>query len=145
MGSTFILNKDHKEWARRAHRNHKRKCKCGRSIKDWEDLIRKNEGRCALTEAPLLFHTKNGISQKDGKGCHPLYASIDHIKPGCEDLGLQIVCYDINDLKAHLPFPLFESLKKTRAWKEFRIKWKKIAEKSPMKRAKFKELIKQGE
>ena len=88
----------------------------------------------------LLFDAKYGVAP-----CHPLYASVDHIMPGSEDGGLQIVCYDCNDLKGHMPKPLFEELQKTEAWKEFIKSWQKLAEETSEKRGIFKMLIKLGE
>jgi len=143
MGKNFELNTEHKQWIRR-RRNRPEYGR--RSIEYWGGLIQKQNGRCALTGAPLFFEAKYGTPQR-GKGCHPLYASVDHIDPGGDGTELQIVCYDINDLKGHLPLPLFESLKRTKAWKKFKVKWKKIAEEKislEKKREKLKQLIREG-
>lgn len=134
----FKITENQKQWAIRASR---KKYKKNRQF--WEDLIQKQNGRCALTKAPLLFDKKNGTPQKSDKGCHPLYASVDHINPGRTDHGFGIVCYDINDLKAHLPLPLFNALKQTKEWNRFIKKWKKTAESSENRHI-LKKLIEEG-
>lgn len=137
MPSTFTLTADHERWARRAHQKYKK----GKQF--FLDLIIKQDGKCALTNTPLFFDSKNGTSKKGGPGVHPLYATIDHVHPGKND-NLQILCYDINDLKAHLPPPLFEPLTKTEAWKIFVEAWRKTALHSVMDRKLFKDLINRG-
>jgi len=141
MVSDFSFNKNHERWIR----SHRRSCrKYKQSAQFWRDLIQKQGGNCALTGAPLLFDAKSGTPKVAGQGCHPLYAAVDHINPKRKDNGFQILCYDINDLKGHLPPPLFNALTKTQEWKNFVQAWKEAADSSPNKRSVFKKLIKDG-
>ncbi|MDO8676346.1 MAG: hypothetical protein Q7K16_01705 [Candidatus Azambacteria bacterium] len=137
MAKTFKINENHKRWAKSATRKYKQ------TIKFWLNLIQKQDGKCALTGAPLFFDAKNGTPQKGGSGCHPLYASADHINPKYIDRGFQILCYDINDLKGHLPIPLFNALNQTKEWKRFIKKWETAAKLSKNKQT-FKKLIGKG-
>jgi len=138
MLTTFQITEDHKRWIKSARRKYKQ------TAQFWIDLINKQGGKCALTGASLLFDTKNGTPQKGGLGCHPLYAAVDHINPKRENYGFQILCYDINDLKAHLPLPLFNALAQTKEWKRFAKAWRKLAESSSNNRQVFKNLISAG-
>jgi len=131
----FTLTENHRRWARSASGRYRH----GKQF--WEDLISKQGGKCALTNVPLLFDSRNGTPHKGGPGVHPLYASVDHVCPGRNE-ELQILCYDINDLKAHLPSFLFNALKETREWKTFTNAWRQAAERSLRDRRKFKDLIK---
>jgi len=133
------INEDHKNWSKRmARRKWNIKEHCHSSF--WIEKIKHQKGKCAITKAKLLFDVEYGKAP-----CHPLYASVDHIVPGSEDGGLQIVCYDCNDLKGHMPKPLFEALQKTDTWKEFIESWQRLAEKKSEKREIFKMLVKLGE
>jgi hypothetical protein len=76
------------------------------------------------------------------RGCHPLYAAVDHVSPGNEEYGYQIVCYDLNDLKGHLPNKVFMELQNTSAWKDLMQQWKSQAENAPMDIVAFKALLK---
>lgn len=135
--SYFQINNDHKRWIDAAHKKYRHP----KSF--WEDLIKKQNGRCALTDAKLLFGAKNGTPKKGGPGSHPLYAAVDHVKPQSKEHGFQILCYDINDLKGHLPPILFNALIKTEEWKSFVKEWKELAG-SFADRQMFKELILAG-
>ena len=125
-----------------------------RKRKFWIDLIEKQGGKCNLTGVKLRFDKESGIARKKSNHClpghmydhlcHPLYASVDHIKPGCDEAGFQIICFDINDLKGHMPEPLMGALEKTPELKIFVKEWKNIAEKFPNDRRKFKKLIEEG-
>jgi hypothetical protein len=110
------INNDHERWIKSAQQ------KYGYKKQFWVELIKKQEGRCKLTGAKLLFNKENGTP-----ACHPLYASVDHIEPGCDD-DFQILCYDINDLKGHLSLPLLAALVRTKEWKRFAVAWKKNGE-----------------
>lgn len=132
-----IINEDWDRWAKSANK------KYGHGRKFWMDLISGQKGRCALTDAPLFFDSTSGTPQAGGPGSHPLYASVDHVHPG-RGGKVQILCYDINDLKGHLPAILFDALKKTIEWKVFVAAWKEIAEQFPQDIQKFKDLIKEG-
>lgn len=139
MNKFFQITEDHERWAKNAKRKYKK------PKQFWLDLIKKQNGKCALTQAGLLFNKKAGTPKKGkGKGCHPLYAAVDHINPSRANKGFQILCYDINDLKGHLPIPLFDDLIKTKAWKKLVKNWGKAADSSPRKRNTFKKIIKRG-
>ncbi len=138
MSDKFQITEIHRRWIKNARRKYKL------PTGFWENLIQKQEGRCALTDAKLFFDVKNGTPIKGGCGCHPLYAAVDHINPSKSDQGFQILSYDINDLKAHLPIPLFTALTKTREWKIFAEEWKKLSEKQTKTRRDFKNLISRG-
>ncbi len=137
MFTTVQITEDHKRWIKSACRKYKQ------TTQFWTNLIQKQGGKCALTGARLLFDAKSGTPQKGGMGCHSLYASVDHINPKRTDQGFQILCYDINDLKAHLPLPLFNALTRTKEWKRFAKEWKKLAE-LQSDRSIFKSLIAAG-
>ena len=131
------ITNDHIRWIKSARR------KYGKTIQFWISLLQQQAGKCALTKSKILFDAESGTPQKGENGCHPLYAAVDHINPGRNDLGFQILCYDINDLKGHLPPPLFNALTKTKEWKRFINEWKRLAESSSDRRV-FKKLIKSG-
>lgn len=137
MEENFQLTSEHSRWAKRANQ------KYGKPAQFWKNSIRQQGGKCALTNAQLLFDAESGTPQKGGNGCHPLYAAIDRINPGRTDFGFQIICYDINDLKGHLPPPLFRGLARSKEWKLFIDEWKRLAESSG-DRQSFKELIRSG-
>jgi len=137
MDENFEITGEHLRWAKSAKR------KYHKSIGFWTDLIQRQAGKCALTKACLLFDLVSGTPQAGRQGCHPLYASVDHISPGQTELGFQILCCDINDLKGYLPTPLFNALIKTKEWKHFADEWKGLAD-SSSDRMVFKNLIKTG-
>ena len=138
MSSNFQVTEDHIRWAKNAKRKYKQ------SLSFWIDLIQKQNGKCALTGASLLFDAKSGTPRKGGLGCHPLYASVDHVNPSKADHGFEIVCYDINDLKGHLPPVLFNALRKTEEWKRFVKRWEEKAELLAEDRQVFRDLITLG-
>jgi hypothetical protein len=121
--SAFQLSSEHIDWASRR--------KQGLCQKELYDLITKQKGRCALSGAQMVFDKKRGTPEAGGPGCHPLYAAIDHVAPKSRDQGCQIVCYDLNDLKGHLPPPLFSALAATEAWQSFMAAWSAQAESDP--------------
>ena len=97
----FALTEDHRRWARGRQRRYG-----GRSI-DYLTLIANQRGRCALSGVSLIFAVAEGTPQAGGRGCHPLYAALDHASPGSSRAGYQIICYALNDLKGHLPLDCF--------------------------------------
>lgn len=131
----FDLNEDQERWAK------KRRPHYGLTRANLRQLIRAQEGRCALSKAPLLFDRANGVPQKNGYGCHPLYPAIDHKDPGNSKGGFQVVCYALNDLKGHLPLDCFNALKKTRAWCKLMRAWRLQAKKDPTDREAFRKLL----
>jgi hypothetical protein len=90
----------------------------------------------------MLFEKEYGNPNINTNGCHPLYAAIDHISPNNDIYGLQIVCYDLNDLKGHLPYKIFKELELTKAWQQLMKEWRLLAEKTPMNIGAFKEAVK---
>ena len=92
----------------------------------------------------MRFDSQSGTPIEGGQGCHPLYAALDHIAPGSMAGGFQIVCYDLNDLKGHLPPALFDALRNTPEWQNLMRAWNRQAEEDPDNREAFKTLIKRG-
>jgi hypothetical protein len=130
------LTLDQIEWSKRP--------KQGLSPTTLRALIQRQEGRCALSGAPLIFAKANGTPVAGGKGCHPLYAAVDHVAPGSRAQGHQLVCYDLNDLKGHLPPILFAALRRSTEWKNLMSLWRAQAERDPSDRGAFKALIRTG-
>lgn len=118
-----------------------RKRKHGLTPSRLKELIRSQRGRCALSGAQMIFDKGHGNPNINPSGCHPLYAAIDHISPTNDSYGHQIVCYDLNDLKGHLPFKIFKELQLTAAWRKFIIEWCLLSEKDPMNTDAFKKLL----
>jgi hypothetical protein len=133
MKDDYELTPEQVEWASR--RRH------GLSPSRLKELIKDQKGQCALSGAKMLFEKKYGNPNVNTKGCHPLYAAIDHISPSSNSYGYQIVCYDLNDLKGHLPFKVFRELELVEAWRQLMNEWRLLAEKNPMDIDGFKELI----
>ena len=97
-----------------------------------KELIKQQKGRCALSGAEMIFEKEYGNPNINISGCHPLYAAIDHISPNNDRYGHQLVCYDLNDLKGHLPHKIFKELQLTEAWRQLMNEWRSLAEKNPM-------------
>lgn len=132
----MTLTPDQKRWARRGRQ--------GLSAQQCRNLIVSQSGKCALSGVGMRFDSDSGTSVSRGAGCHPLYAALDHVSPGRSDHGHQIICYDLNDLKACLPPVLFDALRRTPEWKVFMQAWRDQAEKDQNNRQAFKALIKRG-
>lgn len=135
------LTKEQIKWAKNASRRYR---KYGKGIEYWRNLIIKQNAKCNLSGVDLIFKKEDGTSKKGGEGCHPLYAAVDHVKPGDGETDFQIICYDLNDLKGHLPFNLFNALRKTKEWFNFINDWNKLADEKPLDREAFKRLIRKG-
>lgn len=121
------------EWAsRRKHRLSPSRLK---------ELIKKQKGRCVLSGAEMIFKKEYGNPNINTSGCHPLYAAIDHISPNNDKYGHQLVCYDLNDLKGHLPYKIFKELQVTEAWRQLMNEWRSLAEKAPMDIEAFKKVL----
>lgn len=125
------LTAEHQRWAESAQR------KYGRPRTYWLDLIVEQGARCAFSGARLRFDVTSGTPISGGAGCHPLYAAVDHCAPGRDDRGHQIVCYDLNDLKGHLPYECFEDLRATPSWQRLMAKWRQQAKVDPENREAF--------
>ncbi|MGB7911665.1 MAG: hypothetical protein WCF59_05515 [Desulfobaccales bacterium] len=129
----YELTPDQVNWAR--------KRKHGLSPSRLKELIMSQSGQCALSGARMIFDREHGNPNINTKGCHPLYAAIDHISPTNDSFGHQIVCYDLNDLKGHLPFKIFKELQLTAAWRKFMNEWRLLSEKDPMDIDAFKKIL----
>jgi len=105
------------------------------------ELLIRQQGRCALSQAEMIFERNEGTPVKGGRGCHPLYPAVDHIDPGNPNGGHQIVCYALNDLKGHLPPDCFIALTKTQAWRALMDKWRKQANTNKDDREAFMRLL----
>ncbi len=106
-----------------------------------KELIKKQRGRCALSGAEMIFEKEYGNPNIRTQGCHPLYAAVDHIAPGNDLYGHQLVCYDLNDLKGHLPYKIFKELRITSAWKQLMKEWCELADNDRMDIEAFKRLL----
>jgi len=133
--TTFKISEEHKRWAKGRQRRY------GGKAEDYIELIRKQLGKCAFSNVRLIFDKREGTPVAGGKGCHPLYAALDHRSPGKFDDGLQIVCYALNDLKGHLPLNCFLELQETKSWKDLMKAWRHQADKNPMGRDSLRKLI----
>ncbi len=138
MNEDYQLSPPQIERARRkAHgKNH------GLNLSELRERIKKSKGKCDLSGAPMIFEKEHGTPKAGTAGCHPLYASVDHISPGNQDYGHQLVCYALNDLKGSLPYKLFAELQNTSAWKHLMQQWKSQAENDPMAVDALKALLK---
>ena len=134
MNEDYQLSPSQIEWAR--------KRKQDLSPAHLKELVLKQKGRCALSGARMIFGKEYGTPKINTAGCHPLYAAVDHISPSNQGYGHQLVCYDLNDLKGHLPNKLFTELQNTSAWKHLMQQWKSQAENNPMDIDAFKVLLK---
>lgn len=128
----FLITADHLRWSKSAAH------KYGRGKSYWIELITRQRGRCGFSGVQLLFDAASGTAVAGGKGVHPIYAAVDHCSPGCDDLGHQIVSYDLNDLKGHLPPACFKDLCTTPSWRELMAKWRAQAEQSTENREAFR-------
>jgi hypothetical protein len=134
LTNSYSLSDIQKVWAKKG------KQRLGSS--ELQKLIIKQRGRCALSGALMIFDKACGNPNINKKGCHPLYAAVDHVSPGNTKHGHQLVCYDLNDLKGHLPQKVFTELQKTSAWKDLMQQWRSQSENDPTDIAAFKALLK---
>ena len=134
MNEDYQLSPSQIEWAR--------KRKQDLSPSRLRELVIRQKGLCALSGAVMIFDKSYGNPNINRRGCHPLYAAVDHVSPGNEEFGHRIVCYDLNDLKGHLPNKVFMELQNTFAWKHLMQQWKSQAENNPMDIDAFKALLK---
>ena len=125
---------DHLRWAKSAQR------KYGHTAQYWLDLIAKQDGCCAFSGAALRFDARSGTPIAGGPGAHPLYAAVDHTSPGSDDLGHEIVSYDLNDLKGHLPSDCFAELRLTKSWRRLMDQWRQQALENSDDRGAFRSI-----
>jgi hypothetical protein len=130
--TNYELTPEQEEWAKRA--------KQGVKPEKLRNLIKEQKGLCNLSDAKLIFDKRYGTTEKN-KGCHPLYAAVDHVSPSEDSYGYQIICYDLNDFKAHLPCKIFKGLRRTKAWKQLMEDWRCASERTKSIKV-FKNLLK---
>lgn len=134
MAQHFQLTADHRRWAAGARR------KYHGTAEAWLGLIERQGGLCAFSAAPLLFDAASGTAVANGQGVHPLYAAVDHIAPGSDEHGHQIVSYDLNDLKGHLPLRFFRDLQASASWQQLMGEWRAQALKDSGDRSAFQRI-----
>lgn len=134
MSKEFLVGDEHRRWARNAQR------KYGGTMRYWLELISKQRGCCAFSGVRLRFDPASGTPKAGGPGAHPLYAAVDHTAPGSDELGHEIVSYDLNDLKGHLPPDCFAELRAARPWKRLMRAWRDQATNDPNDRAAFRRI-----
>jgi hypothetical protein len=133
MNEDYELTPAQVQWA--SKRRH------GLSPSKLKELIKNQKGRCAVSGAKMIFEKEHGNPNINTEGCHPLYAAIDHISPSDDSYGYQLVCYDLNDLKGHLPYKIFKELRLTAAWGQLMNQWCSLAETDRMNIEAFKKLL----
>jgi hypothetical protein len=133
MKENYHLTPAQVEWA--SKRKH------GLSPSRLKELIKNQKGRCALSGAEMIFEKEHGNPNINIRGSHPLYAAIDHISPSNNTYGYQLVCYDLNDLKGHIPYKVFRELQLTDAWAYLMNEWRSLAEANPMNVEAFKNVL----
>lgn len=104
-------------------------------------LLESQEGKCKLSGVNLLFGAEHGAPIKGVQGSHPLYAVLDHCKPGSNSAGHQIICSALNHVKGHTPLFLFEALQETDAWQKLMRDWRNQADTDPYDRSAFYRLL----
>lgn len=134
MVQRLVITEHHKHWAKAVQR------KWGRRTREWLDLIRRQQGRCALSGAPLLFDVLHGTAIAGGPGAHPLYAVVAHVSPGLDGHSLQMVSHDLNDLKGHLPVAIFAELRTCPSWRRLMQAWRAQAIRNPRGRRALRRL-----
>ena len=97
----FELSKERTAWASTRRQ--------GVGPKRLRDLLASQDGRCALSNVPMLFDLLERTPERNGRGCHPLSPAVDHVEPGHASGRRQLVCDALNDLKGHLPAACFEA------------------------------------
>jgi hypothetical protein len=136
----FHLTDDHRRWARTRQR------KYGGKTDDYLTLIHRQRGRCALSDVPLIFDTREGGGfVPGGPGCHPVYAALDHCAPGSDCHGFQIISYALNDLKGHLPVDCFAALCQSAAWLRLMQAWRRQHRRNASDREAFRGLLRKSE
>ena len=79
-------------------------------------LVSANHGTCYLPGVQLIFG--------DGHQEHPLFAELDHVSPGSEHLGFQVICRSLNRVKGSLPNFLFADLVAKPSWSGLMEGWR---------------------
>lgn len=133
----YVLSVEEQAWA------FKRRQGCSEAKQ--RAMLISQRGCCAFSGARFVLDKNSTTPVKGGDGCHPLSPAVDHVATGNKAGGWQLVCYDLNDLKGHLPDDCFRALVETEAWKRLMIAWRAQAEKGPTDREAFRRLRRPGE
>lgn len=112
------LNSVQNGWCTRAQFKHRQ------TREYFRDMLRYQNCRCAFSDVKMLYSPEFGTAAEGGRGCHALYATVDHTIPGRDSDIHVVVCYALKDIKVHLPIDCFEALQKTLAWKNFMQRWR---------------------
>ena|SRR5579862_3127768 len=132
----FEFTADHRRWARARQRQY------GGRTAEYLALIAAQRALCAFSKVPVIFERADGGGCTPGcRGCHPLYAALDHCAPGSRFHGLQIVSYALNDLKGHLPLDCFQQLSQTAAWQRLMRAWRRQQRLNVADRDAFRALL----
>ena len=122
-------------WAKRNQPRH------GMSVGYWYQLAVSQDYRCAISGAPILFHSRHARPLKRGDLVHPLYAAIDRSGADAADGGHRLVCYALHEATAALPPELRAALHETRAWADLIRAWRTQASTGSLNRKPFDRLI----
>jgi len=122
-------------WAKRNQPRH------GMSVAYWYQLAHSQNYRCAITDAPILFHSKYARTVKKGDFVHPLYAAVERTDAADADGGHRLVCYAIHEATAALPRNLLVELRKTRGWGALIRAWRAQAATGSLDRKPFDRLV----
>ncbi|MBI1304070.1 MAG: hypothetical protein GC172_09825 [Phycisphaera sp.] len=122
-------------WAKRNQPRH------GMSVGYWYQLARSQNYRCAITDAPILFHSKYARTMKKGDTVHPLYAAVERTDGDGKNEGHRLVCYAIHEATAALPRDLLLELRRTRAWVALVRAWRAQAATGSLDRQPFDRLV----
>jgi hypothetical protein len=99
-------------------------------------LVSATQGTCYLSGVQLLFG--------DGRQEHPLFAELDHVSPGSEHLGFQVICRSLNRVKSSLPNFLFADLVAQPSWSGLMERWRAQALCDPNDLMAFQRLLMDG-
>jgi len=77
----------------------------------------------------------------DGNQAHPLFAELDHISPGSDHQGLQVICRSLNGIKGSLPYFLFSELVNLPSWTALMDRWRNQALLDHTDREAFQQLL----
>ncbi len=134
-GDQFVDEFGAHGWSKRNQPRH------GMSVGYWYQLAVSQNYRCAISDAPILFHSKYARTLKKGDFVHPLYAAIDRTNADAAKGGHRLVCYAIHEATAALPRELLVELQETRAWAALLRAWRAQAATGSLDRKAFDRLI----
>jgi hypothetical protein len=122
-------------WAKRSQPRH------GMSVGYSYQLAHSQNYRCAITDTPILCHSKYARTLKKGDTVHPLYAAIERTDGDGASDGHRLVCYAIHEATASLPRALLVELRATRAWGALIRAWRARAATGSLDRKPFDRLV----